>query len=137
MENAWKERGERMSALYAKALEAGTLTSIALFHMAKRVMPLPMKTGREGSDAELSTDRRHDRRLKMDRTITCMCDGKEFNDLHLIDISRGGMYVEMAAPWEISEEAFFNLSGRNLGPIMRVKGHVMRRAEGGVAIQFC
>jgi hypothetical protein len=40
------------------------------------------------------------------------------------------------SPYEVGQEVLFNLSGKNLGPIMRVKGRVMRRAERGMAIQF-
>jgi hypothetical protein len=46
------------------------------------------------------------------------------------------MYVEVDPPYEVGPEVFFNLSGKNLGPVMRVKGRVMRRAERGLAIQF-
>jgi hypothetical protein len=46
------------------------------------------------------------------------------------------MYVEVDSPIEVGTEVFINLSGKNLGPIMRVKGRVMRRAERGMAIEF-
>jgi Tfp pilus assembly protein PilZ len=55
---------------------------------------------------------------------------------HLINLSRGGMYVEMETPPDVGQEMYFNLSGMDLGPFMRVRGRVTRRAERGMAIQF-
>ncbi len=72
----------------------------------------------------------------MKKTITGFSDGIVLKDIHLIYINKGGMYVEVDTPLEVGPEASFNLSGKNLGPIMRVKGQVIRRAERGMAIQF-
>jgi hypothetical protein len=135
MENSWEARSEKMRRLFDKALETGTWTGIVLSRMLIDVMPSPIRRRMERFHQHFD-DRRHDRRLTVKKTITGFSDGKVLKGINLINISRGGMYVEVDSPSEVGPEVFFNLSGKNLGPIMRVKGRVMRRAEGGMAIQF-
>jgi hypothetical protein len=135
MENSWEDRAEKMRRLFDKTLETSTWTGIVLTRMLIDVMPSPIRSRMERSHQHFD-DRRHDRRLKVKKTITGFSDGKVLKDIHLINISKSGMYVEVDSPSEVGPEVFFNLSGKNLGPIMRVKGRVLRRAERGMAIQF-
>ena len=135
MENSWESRTEKIRRLFDKTLETGALTGIVLSRMLMDVMPSSIRRGMERFHQPLD-DRRHDRRLNVKKTITGSSDGRILRDVHLINISRSGMYVEMDSPSEVGPEVFFNLSGKNIGPIMRVKGRVMRRAERGMAIQF-
>jgi PilZ domain len=136
MENSWESRSEKMRRLFDKTLEAGTWTGILLSHMIKDVIPSPLRKGLERYHQHFD-DRRYDRRLRVKKTINGFSNGKELKDIHLINISSGGMYVEVdPANAEVGPEVFFNLSGKNLGPIMRVKGRVTRRTERGMAIQF-
>jgi hypothetical protein len=135
MENSWEARSEKIRSLFDKTIETGTWTGIVLSLMLRDVMPSPVRRSIERFHQHFD-DRRYDRRLKVKRTITGVSDGKELKALHLINISKGGMYVEVDSPHKVGPEVLFNLSGKNLGPIMRVKGRVMRRAERGMAIQF-
>jgi hypothetical protein len=135
MENSWEARSEKMRRLFDKTLETGSWTGILLSHMLKDVMPSPFRKSLERYHQHFD-DRRYDRRLKVKKTINGFSNGKELKDIHLINISSSGMYVEVDSPGEVGPEVFFNLSGKNLGPIMRVKGRVMRRTERGMAIQF-
>jgi hypothetical protein len=135
MENSWKARSEKMRRLFDNTIETSTWTGIVLSRMLMDVMPSPIKRSMERFHQH-TDDRRYDRRLKVKKTILGFSDGKALKDIHLINISKGGMYVEVDSPFEIGPEVLFNLSGKNLGPIMRVKGRVMRRAERGMAIQF-
>jgi hypothetical protein len=135
MENAWEARTEKIRRFFDKTRETGTWTGIVLSRMLRDAMPSPIRKSMERFHQHFD-DRRHDRRLKVKKTITGFSGGKVFKDIHLINISRGGMYIEVDSPYEVGPEAAFNLSGKDLGPIMRVKGRVMRTAEGGLAIQF-
>ena len=135
MVNSWETRSEKIRRLFDKTLETGTWTGIVLSRMLMDVMPSPVRRSFERFHQHFD-DRRYDRRLKVKKTITGFSNGKKLKDLHLINISKGGMYVKVDSPYEAGQEVLFNLLGKNLGPIMRVKGRVMRRAERGMAIQF-
>jgi|APIni6443716594_1056825.scaffolds.fasta_scaffold270779_2 hypothetical protein len=135
MESSWEARSEKMRRFFDKTIETGTWAGIVLSRMFKEVMPSPIRRSLEHFHQHID-DRRYDRRLKLKKTITGFSDGKMLKDIHLINISKGGMYVEVESPLEVGPEVSFNLSGKNLGPIMRVRGRVMRRAERGMAIQF-
>jgi hypothetical protein len=135
MENSWEAQLEKMRRLFDKTLETVNWTGIVLSRTLMDVMPSPIRRSMERFHQHFD-DRRHDRRLKVNKTISGSSDGKVLKDIHLINISRGGMYIEVDSPYDVGPEVFFNLSGKNLGPIMRVKGRVMRRAERGMAIQF-
>jgi hypothetical protein len=135
MKDSWEARSDKMRRIIDKTLETGAWTRIVLSRMLIDVMPFSIRKSLDRYHQHLD-DRRHDRRLKVKKTITGFSDGKVLKDIHLIDISRGGMYVEVDSPSEVGPEVFFNLSGKNLGPIMRVKGRILRKAERGMAIQF-
>jgi hypothetical protein len=120
---------------YNKALETGTLTGVVLSQMMRTVMPPSMRS-RLDARRQDSSDRRQDRRHRLERTITGYSNGRRLENLHLIDISRGGLYVETDSPHDIGPDVYFDLSGKNLGPFMRVKGWVTRRAERGIAVRF-
>ena len=135
MEKSWEARVEKLRRMYDKTYETGAWTGIVLSRMLLNVMPSPIRKRMERPVLHFD-DRRHDRRLHVDRSVTCMKDGQETENAHLINISIGGMYVEMDNPSDVGQELFFNITGRNLGQIMRVKGRVMRRSERGMAIQF-
>jgi hypothetical protein len=123
-----------MLGLLDRTLEKGAFAGIVLSRTIRGLMPNSMKEKRRLP--YFLDDRRRDRRIRVDRTVTCRRDGQEMQRGHLINISRGGMYVETDTPWEVGEELSFNLSGRNLGPFLRTRGRVTRRAERGMAVQF-
>jgi len=135
MEKSWEARAEQLRRIYEKTYKIGAWTGIVLSRMLLNVMPSPIRRRME-REAHHFDDRRHDRRLHIDRNITCMRNGHEMEKAHLINISIGGMYVEMNNLSDVGQELFFNLSGINLGAFMRVKGCVMRRSERGMAIKF-
>lgn len=137
MEQMREPRSEKILRLYDKALENGAWTGIVMTRMLMNVLPASVKEKR----ARLRLphhfdDRRRGRRLHVDRTVTCTPDGREIKTGHLINISMDGMYMETDAPFDVGQEMSFNLSRRNLGPIMRVRGRVARRSDRGMAIQF-
>lgn len=135
MEDSWEARSEKMRRFFDRTIETGAWTGIVLSSIFKKIIPSPIKKSLERFHQHVD-DRRYDKRLKVNKTISCFSDGKMLKDIHLINISKGGMYVELDSPLDVGPEVSFNLSGKNLGPIMRVKGRVMRRAERGMAIQF-
>jgi hypothetical protein len=133
MKNSW-ESGSRIRNILEKTLETGIWSGIILSRMFSNLIPAPIK--KMEMLPHYYDDRRRDRRLHVDRTVTCACNGKDMEKAHLINISRSGMYVEIDNPPDVGQEMNFNLSGKNLGSIMRVRGQVIRRAERGMAIQF-
>lgn len=135
MENVGETRSEKMVRLLDRSLQTGAWTGIVISRMLRNILPASMKKERRHLRYFID-DRRRDRRVHMDRTVTCMHDGRDTKNAHLINISMNGMYVEMDAPADVGQELSFNLSGRNLGPIMRVRGRVTRKAEHGMAVRF-
>ncbi len=135
MGKSWGSGTERVRRLFDKTWEAGAWTGIIMSRTLLNVMP-PAIREKMGLLANHFDDRRQDRRLHVDRTVSCMRNGKDVEGAHLINISKGGMYVEMERPSGVGQELSFNLSGRNLGPILRVRGRVTRSAERGMAIEF-
>ncbi|HOS96162.1 MAG TPA: PilZ domain-containing protein [Deltaproteobacteria bacterium] len=134
MQNSWENRSDRMLGLLDRTLERGAFAGIVLSRMLHGLMPNSMKTKKRLP--YFIDDRRRDRRIRVDRTVACHRDGQETQRVHLINISRGGMYVETDTPSDVGEELSFNFSGRNLGPFLRTRGRVTRRAERGMAVQF-
>jgi len=135
MEKSWESSTERMRSKLEKALETGAWTGIVMSRALLSVIPATLRE-KAGMLHNHFDDRRHDRRLHVDRTVSCMRNGKDMEGAHLVNISKSGMYVEMERPAMVGQELMFNLSGKNLGPFLRVKGRVMRSAERGMAIQF-
>ena len=135
MENLQEDRSEKMLRLLDRSLQTGAWTGIILSRMVQNMLPASMKKERRYLPHFID-DRRRNRRLHVDRNVTCLGDRQEARSAHLINISRNGMYVESDAPADVGQELSFNLSGRNLGPIMRVRGRVTRKAEHGMAVRF-
>ncbi|MEN6447508.1 MAG: PilZ domain-containing protein [Syntrophaceae bacterium] len=135
MEHVGEPRSEKLLRLYDKALETGALTGIVVTRMLLNALPASVK-GKGAWTPLHFDDRRRGRRLHVDRAVTCSPEGREQKRARLINISKGGMYVETDTPVDVGQEMSFNLSGRNLGPIMRVRGRVARRSDKGMAIQF-
>lgn len=135
MEHMGEPRSEKLLRLYDKAMETGALTGIVVTRLLMNVLPASVKekTARLPSHFD---DRRRGRRLHVDRAVTCSPEGTEQKRARLINISKGGMYVETDVACDVGQEMSFNLSGKNLGPIMRVRGRVARRSDRGMAIQF-
>jgi len=135
MEHTRKTRLDEIRKTYDKMVEASSLTGIVLSHMLMRILP---DTAKEKMDRikHHFDDRRRDRRFHVDRTIACTRDGKELNKAHLVNISKGGMYLKVDAPFDVGQEMSFNLSSKNPRPLMWVKGRVMRRVDRGMAIRF-
>lgn len=135
MGNSWEARSEKMLRLLDTTLQTGAWAGIVLSRMVQNMLPASLKREKRRIPYFFD-DRRRDRRLHVDRTVACMQDGKGTRNARLINISRNGMYVETDAPVDVGQELSFNLSGRNLGPFMRVRGRVTRKAEHGMAIRF-
>jgi len=135
MENAREARSEKMLRLLDTTLQTGAWAGIVLSRIVQNMLPASLKREKRHLPYFID-DRRRDRRLHVDRTVTCNQDGKDMRNAHLINISRNGMYVETDDPFYVGQELSFNLSGRNLGPFMRVRGRVTRKAEHGMAIRF-
>lgn len=135
MENVRETRSEKMIRLLDRSLRTGAWTGIVASRMVRNVLPASMNKEQRRLP-HLIDDRRDSRRLHVDRTVTCMRDGQETRKAHLINISMNGMYVETDSPAEVGQELSINLSGRNLGPLMRVRGRVTRKAEHGMAVRF-
>lgn len=128
-------KSEKIRKTYDKMMEASSLTGIVLSHMLMRVLPESAKEKMERTQRN-ADDRRRDRRFHVDRTIACTQDGKELSKAHLINISKGGMYLKVDAPFDVGQEMSFNLSSKTPRPLMWVKGRVMRRVDRGMAIRF-
>lgn len=135
MENSRKSRTGKMRSLFDRTLETGVWTGIVMSRTLLNLVPASMRERDEIPHARFD-DRRHDRRLHVDRTVSCMRNGKDREEAHLINISRSGMYVEVERPCDVGEELTFNLLGTNLGPFLRVRGRVTRSAQRGMAVQF-
>lgn len=135
MENARQDRSGKMLDLLDRSLQAGAWSGIVLSRMLRNMLPPSLKRDRRRRPYFID-DRRQGRRLRVDRAVTCRGDGQDATSARIINISRNGMYVETDAPSDVGRELSFNLSGRNLGPFMRVRGRVTRRAEHGMAIRF-
>lgn len=135
MEYSQEHRPRKISGLLDRVYQAGAWTGIVILRMILNMLPASMKSERKRIP-HFFDDRRSASRLHVDRNVVCMRDGKDVKTAHLINISRSGMYIEIDDPADIGQEMFFNLSGRNLGPFMRVRGRVTRKAEHGMAIRF-
>ena len=135
METKMEARSVKMFRLLDRTLQKGAWTGIILSRMVRNMLPDSMKRAR-GHHPYFIDDRRDSRRLRVDRTVACMRTVQDKRTAHLINISRDGMYVETDAPADVGQELSFNLSGTNLGPIMRVRGRVTRKAERGMAVRF-
>lgn len=135
MGNNMEARSEKMLRVLDRTLQAGAWTGIVMSRMVRNMLPASMKRERRYHPYFID-DRRDSRRLHVDRTVACMRNGQDTSTAHLINISRDGMYVETDAPADVGQELSFNLSGRNLGPIMRIRGRVTRKAEHGMAVRF-
>ncbi|MGO9144802.1 MAG: PilZ domain-containing protein [Desulfomonilia bacterium] len=135
MENSRKAGTGKIRGIIDKTVEAGAWTGIVLYCTLMNVMPATIRE-RMGLLPNLFDDRRRDRRLHVDKTVSFIRNGYEMQTAHLINISRSGMYVEIDTPSDIGQEMFINLTGRNLGVFTRVNGRVMRRSERGMAIRF-
>ena len=135
MENAREARSEKILRLLDRTLQTGAWTGIVMSRMVRNILPASMKSEHRHHPYFID-DRRESRRLHVDRTVTCLGDGQETRNAHLINISKNGMYVETDLPANVGQELSFNLSGRDLGPIMRVRGRVTRKVEHGIAVRF-
>jgi hypothetical protein len=69
MENSWEVRSEKMRRIFDKTLETGTWTGIVLSRMLIDIMPFPLRKSVEHFHQHFD-DRRHDRRLKVKKTLT-------------------------------------------------------------------
>jgi len=135
MECSGEDRSSKMLDLLREIYQTGTWTGIVISCMIRNMMPASIRSQRRRIP-HFFDDRRRASRLRVDRNVTCMRDRQDVMTTHLINISRGGMYVEADNPADIGQEMYFNLSGRDLGPIMRVRGQVTRKAEHGMAVRF-
>jgi len=135
MKPSEEDRPGTMIDLLREIYQIGAWTGIVISRMIRNMLPASVRSQRRRIP-HFFDDRRRASRLRVDRNVTCMRDRQDTTTAHLINISRGGMYVEADNPANIGQEMYFNLSGRNLGPFMRVRGQVTRKAEHGMAIRF-
>jgi hypothetical protein len=136
MKNLQETATEKIFKIYDRTIETRAWAGIVLSRLLMNAIPSSLR-GKMGHLPRHFDDRRRDRRLHVDnKTITCVRDGKDMKEAHLINISRSGMYVEMDAPPDVGQEMSFALSKKGMGHLMRVKGQVSRRAERGMAVQF-
>lgn len=135
MEKSWETSSERLLRLVDRARQTGAWTRIILSRLLMSLMPASLRGRREALPNRFD-DRREDRRLRVDRSLTCYSDKLGARNTHLINISTGGMYLETDSPLDAGQELSFNLLGMNLGPFLRARGQVTRRAEHGMAVRF-
>lgn len=135
MANAREPRSNKVLKFYDKAVENSAWAGIVASCVVKNIMPFSLKE-RLRQIPQRFDDRRWGRRLHVERTVNCIHDQTEIDSVRLINISSGGMYVETDNPSLVGQELSFDLSGRNLGPFMRVMGKVTRRSDRGMAVQF-
>jgi hypothetical protein len=90
-----------------------------------------------GTDKAIDYDeRRKAKRINLEKDIL-------FKHAHgkpafgrIINISRGGMYILTDVPLNDGEIIHTNLLGKSLGNLSRIDGHIVRRGDSGVAVQF-
>lgn len=128
-------RTNKLLRAYDKTLENSVWAGIVASCVVKNVIPFSIKERLKHVPHRFD-DRRLRRRLNVDRTVNCIRDQLEMDSVRLINISSNGMYVETDKPADIGQELSFDLTGRNIGPFMRVMGRVTRRTERGMAVQF-
>jgi len=121
--------------MYDKAIDNTAWAGIIAACVAKNIIPFSMKD-RLKKMPHRYDDRRMSKRLNVDKTVNWYRENAEMDNLHLLNISSGGMYVETNHPGFIGQEFSFDLSGRNIGPFLRVMGKVTRSSDRGMAIQF-
>jgi hypothetical protein len=82
------------------------------------------------------TDRRHNRRMRSDKSIFILNEGMQDSPAYLLDISITGMYVETDLLLEEGQE--IKLSLHKQRPLLHhaITGRVIRKAPHGMAIQF-
>jgi hypothetical protein len=135
MENMRESRSNRIFKLYDKTVENSAWAGIVASCVVKNIIPFSIKDRLRDLPRHFD-DRRLGRRLHVDKTVNCIRDRAEMDNVHLVNISSSGMYVETDRPADIGQEMSFDLSGRNIGPFMRVMGRVTRRTDRGMAVQF-
>jgi hypothetical protein len=135
MENIPESKSSRVIKIYDKTVENSAWAGIVASCVVKNIIPFSIKERLKQLPHRFD-DRRLGRRLHVNKTVNCLRDKQEMDNVHLINISRGGLYVETDKPADIGQELSFDLSGRNYGPFMRVMGRVTRKTDRGMAVQF-
>jgi hypothetical protein len=130
-----RTRKNKWLTMYDKAVENTAWAGIVATCVAKNIIPFSLKESLKNAP-HLFDDRRAGKRLNVDRTVNCFRDNTGMDSVHLLNISSSGMYVETDHPGLIGQEFSFDLSGRNIGPLLRVTGKVTRKTDKGMAIHF-
>lgn len=81
-------------------------------------------------------ERRKSKRLNMEKDITFKYAHGKPAFGHIINISKRGMYIITDAPLNDGEDINANLLWENLGSLTSLGGHIVRRGDNGVAVQF-
>ncbi len=81
-------------------------------------------------------ERRNTKRLSMEKDIMFKYANGKNAFGHIINISRGGMYIITDTPLNDGEEINANLLWGSLGGITGIEGRIVRRGDNGVAVRF-
>lgn len=132
MQETWSKRIASLRSAYGYAVDNLALGGIVFQQAVKGIVPLNALSRRHWT----SEDRRHRRRRVMDRDVTYWGEGLAPRVGHMINVSRGGMYLETDTPLEEGREMTINFYGTATDRLPSIQARVVRRAASGMAVAF-
>lgn len=128
--NRWVNVLHRVSEKAATSMKlAGIVLDNRLENRASEPVP-------EDEKAVDRKDRRRAKRLCLEKDIMFKYANGKNAFGHIINISRGGMYIITDTPLNDGEEINANLLWGTLGGIAGIEGRIVRRGDNGVAVRF-
>lgn len=135
MERNWQKNLDTTRKVIVRGLSTLAWNGIVWMRALKNVMPADVS---ESTDTMLQplNDRRRNRRIAVDREITVQIDGQSMEAVRVINISTGGMYLELDHPLAEGQQLKVNLYGKKAGDFPSATAQVLRCTDKGMAIKF-
>ena len=133
MQEQWRNRLKKVRSVFWNTVDSLVIQGVALQQTVKGLAP---GFARAAATAHHVDDRRLSRRLHMDRTVSFWSEEMDPRQAKLINLSRGGMYIETDTPLDLGRETKITLPGLMAWNFPSVTGRVVRKAAHGMAIQL-